>query len=162
MVDAASGATAWSGELILRVADDPQSGEQPFAYKPISKGDWDMGLPADVSEPRFSYQQTTRATTQFVTMRAIYSRLIAACDNAEAKAMLKAALRAWNFANTRPAWPPPTSNSTARHNPLPLNQASGDRIHRLAQPLGLADRCAALPMGAGRRRVDRQGPEHRG
>ncbi len=74
-------------------------------YWRVTSGDCDMGLPADVSEPRFIYEKTTRATAQFAAMGAIYSRLIAAYDSAEANAALEAALRAWNFVNTQPVWP---------------------------------------------------------
>jgi len=91
----------WGMEWALSMQD-----EDGGVYWRVASGHWDMGLPADVSEPRFIYEKTTRATAQFAAMAAIYSRLIAAYDSAEANAVLEAALRAWNFVNTHQVWPP--------------------------------------------------------
>jgi hypothetical protein len=75
-------------------------------YWRVSSAQWDMGLPADVSEPRFRYEKTTRATAQFAAMAAVYARLIAPYDAADANAALAAAEHAWQFANTAPVYPP--------------------------------------------------------
>lgn len=75
-------------------------------YWRVSSGTWDLGLPEDVSWPRFIYEKTTRATAQFAAMAAIYCRLIAPYDSAEANAVLGAAEAAWTYANTRPFYPP--------------------------------------------------------
>jgi endoglucanase len=75
-------------------------------YWRVTSGNWDLGLPADVSEPRFLYEKTTRATAQLAAMGAIYARLIDAYDEADANAVLAAALRAWDYATTQPVWPP--------------------------------------------------------
>ena len=75
-------------------------------YWRVSSASWDMGLPADVSEPRFLYEKTTRATAQFAAMAAIYARLIAPYDQADANAALAAAERAWDYADAAPAYPP--------------------------------------------------------
>jgi len=55
-------------------------------YWRVSSGHWDLGLPADVSEPRFLYEKTTRATAQFAAMAAVYARLMAPYDQADANA----------------------------------------------------------------------------
>ena len=75
-------------------------------YWRVSSAHWDMGMPADVSEPRFRYEKTTRATAQFAAMAAVYARLIAPYDAADADAALAAAELAWQFANTAPVYPP--------------------------------------------------------
>ncbi|MCG6942355.1 MAG: glycoside hydrolase family 9 protein, partial [Thiohalocapsa sp.] len=75
-------------------------------YWRIASANWDLGLPADVSEPRFRYEKTTRATAQFAAMAAIYARLLAPYDAQDANAALLAAERAWTFATTQPVYPP--------------------------------------------------------
>jgi len=44
-------------------------------YWRLASGDWDRGLPEAVSQPRFVYEKTTRATAQFAAMGALYARL---------------------------------------------------------------------------------------
>ena len=75
-------------------------------YWRVTSGSWDLGLPADVTESRFLYEKTTRATAQLAAMGAIYARLIAPYDPAEANSVMDAARRAWDYATTRPIWPP--------------------------------------------------------
>ncbi|WP_462329638.1 glycoside hydrolase family 9 protein [Thiohalocapsa halophila] len=75
-------------------------------YWRVSSGHWDLGMPADVSEPRFLYEKTTRATAQLAAMAAVYARLMAPYDQADANAALAAAERAWEYANSAPVYPP--------------------------------------------------------
>jgi endoglucanase len=74
-------------------------------YWRLTSGDWDRGLPAAVTQPRFIYEKTTRATAQFAAMGALYARLIAPYDAARAATVLSAARSAWNYVQTHPAWP---------------------------------------------------------
>lgn len=90
----------WGMQWALSMQDDDGG-----VYWRVSSGHWDLGLPADVSEPRLIYEKTTRATAQFAAMAAIYGRLIAAYDPAESNAVLNAARAAWNYANTQPFYP---------------------------------------------------------
>lgn len=74
-------------------------------YWRLCSGTWDRGLPAAVSQPRFIYEKTTRATAQFAAMAAIYARLIAPYDATRAATVMDTALRAWDFTQTHPVWP---------------------------------------------------------
>lgn len=91
----------WGMDWAMQIQDSDGG-----VYWRVSSASWDMGLPADVSEPRFLYEKTTRATAQFAAMAAIYARLIAPYDAAEANAALAAAEQAWDFADTAPVYPP--------------------------------------------------------
>lgn len=74
-------------------------------YWRLTSGEWDQGLPSEVSQPRFIYEKTSRATAQFAAMGAIYSRLIAPYDPTRAAIVLSAARQAWDFVQTHPTWP---------------------------------------------------------
>jgi len=91
----------WGMRWALSMQDDDGG-----VYWRVCSGSWDLGMPEDVSEPRFIYEKTTRATAQLAAMGAIYNRLLAPYDPADADAALAAAERAWQYASTRPFYPP--------------------------------------------------------
>lgn len=92
----------WGMDWALSMQDANDGG----IYWRLSSGTWDMGLPADVREPRFIYEKTTRATAQFAAMGAIYARLIKPYDKNRARKALDAARSAWHFLQVNPAYPP--------------------------------------------------------
>ncbi|MCF7989875.1 MAG: glycoside hydrolase family 9 protein [Thiohalocapsa sp.] len=97
----------WGMQWALSMQDDDGG-----VYWRVASGHFDMGMPADVAEPRFIYEKTTRATAQFAAMGAIYSRLMQRYRPAEADAVLDAALRAWAFVANNAIWPPEGTHYT--------------------------------------------------
>jgi hypothetical protein len=79
--------------------------EDGGVYWRLASGEFDLGLPTDVSKPRFIYEKTTRATAQLAAMGAIYARLIEPYDTTRSVEVLAAAERAWGYVRTHPVWP---------------------------------------------------------
>lgn len=99
-------------------------------YWRVTPAEWDLVAPGDVSEPRYLYEKTTRATAQFAAMGAIYSRLILPYHAATAEHVLQAARNAWEYTQSNPAYP---AEGTYYRNPEAL-PGGGEYSSNSAKP----------------------------
>jgi endoglucanase len=91
----------WGFDWALSMQDDVDGG----VYFRVASRRWDDGPPQLVSQPRLVAEKTTHATASFAALAAIHARLLAESLPARSAQARAAAERAWQFMDSKPAWP---------------------------------------------------------
>ena len=91
----------WGLNWMLSMQDPVDGG----VYSRVASARWDASPPHEITAPRLIAEKTTHATASFAAACAIHARLIAPYRPERAREALAAALKAWDFLRSHPAWP---------------------------------------------------------